>query len=131
MRRLSNAAILMGSLLTVRTVFSINRRANPRFQAALSATDSTFRFRMGEAAVQLVISDGRVRVRPGAGRRADFELRLLDPKGVVKQMVKEPDNVLPLLIEARIEQSGNPARLFHLGYLASLCSVQLGELNLA
>jgi len=116
-----DAAILNVMVVGIRGMFGLVNLRSPRFREALKGFDATYRFRAGSSARRLVFADGRIGAPRGEGPAPDYELILLDPAGVVKRMYENPDDMIKLLMENKIDQSGNNFYLFKFGYLLGLC----------
>ncbi len=50
----------------------------------------------------------------------DYEIKFIDLLGTVRHMVNDSNDVLGLLIENKIDQTGNTYYLFKFGYLFGL-----------
>jgi len=99
-----------------------------RFRKALERFDATYQFRTGPITRRLIFADGCIRTRRGLDPSSDYEIVLLDPPGVVRRILKNPDNLIKLLMENKIDQRGNNYYLFKFGYLLGLCDRYFQEL---
>jgi hypothetical protein len=120
-RALTDACVIHGIGVGSWALFELFGRRFERFRGALDGFEATYQFRAGSACRRLVFADGHVTTRRGAVAAPEYELELLDPVAVVRCVAADPNDVLRLLMENRIEQRGNNYYLFQLGYLMGLC----------
>lgn len=113
--------LLHGLVLVLWLTFLCMRLVNPRFRRTIDSFEATYQFRSGRAVRQLIISSGRVRTHGGAASMPDYEIAFLDLAGALRHMLVDSNDVVGLLIENKIEQTGNKYYLFKLGYLIGLC----------
>ena len=107
-------------------LLEVLRRRDARIQRALTNFSACYQFRTPHgAARRLIFAGGRARTRAGLADAPDYEVVLLDPPAVVEQLARDPDDVVRLLLENKIDQRGNPYYLFKLGYLMGLCERRL------
>lgn len=116
-----DAFILHAIVLTSWVVFGVVRLLSRRFRRALRSFEATYQFRTASAGRQLIFSGGRIRTRRGIAGAPDFELVLLDPPGVLNRLRENPNDMLALMLENKIDQRGNQFYLFKYGYLWGLC----------
>jgi hypothetical protein len=116
-----DAAILHGLVIVIWAVFNLVRLRSERFRQALDRFQATYQFRAGTRARRLIFSAGRIATRGGPVPSPDYELILLDPWGVLRQLLKNPNDLIRLLMENKIDQHGNNYFLFKFGYLLGLC----------
>jgi len=111
-------------------LLEVTRRHDARLQRALNGFSACYQFcTPGGAARRLIFEGGRARSRAGRDPAPDYEVVLLDPLAVVGQLARDPDDVVRLLLEGKIDQRGNPYYLFKLGYLLALCERRLRGLG--
>lgn len=118
---LGTTLLLHALVFALWLTFSCMRLVNPRFRRAIGSLDTTYQFRSGCAVRQLIISSGRVRTHAGAASTPDYEIAFLDLAGVLRHLRVDSNDVVGLLMENKIEQTGNEYHLFNLGYLIGLC----------
>jgi len=123
--RAAEGAQLHALVVGLALLFAWMQRAEPRFRRALAGFDATYLFRYGTAARQLVFSKGKVLSRRGSGLNPDFTLTFVDLPGALRHLAARPHDVLQLMIDNRIRQSGNKFFIFKLGYLAALTEDEL------
>lgn len=116
-----NAAIVHGMVMGNWAIFELVRHGEPRFQKSLEDFEAVYQFRAGKSGRRLIFAKGRIKNRSGVCDLPDYELVLIDPPGVLKGLVKNPDDMIRLLMENRIDQRGNNYYLFKYGYLLGLC----------
>ena len=131
-KSLQDKILVHGMVIGTCAVFELVRRRYPRFGRALESFEATYQFRAGSsksaACRCLVFTSGRVKTRHGFTTTADYEIVLLDPAAVVKQLLDNPNDMLRLLLENKIDQYGNNYYLFKYGYLWGLCSRYFSDL---
>lgn len=120
--------LLHASVLGIWLVFILVRLVDPRFRGAIESFEATYQFRVGTATRRLIVSDGRVRTRRGAVEAPEFEIVFLDLPGALRHMLKDANDVLTLMVENKIDQTGNNYYLFKFGYLCGLCERSVREL---
>lgn len=120
LKMIVDGAVVHGMVMGTAALFDLVRRADPRFRKALEGFDATYQFRTGGTAHRLIFDHGRIRTRPGRTSSPDYELNLLDPVGVVRRLVEDPNKTINLLMENKIDQRGNNYYLFKYGYLMGL-----------
>jgi hypothetical protein len=101
---------------------------NTRFRKAVSLFIATYQFRAGSSARQLIFDGNGVRTRRGACTSPDFEINFIDLTGSLAYMRKYPNDLLTLIMENKIEQTGNLYYLYRFGYLCGLCESAFGSL---
>lgn len=126
--RAQHAALLHGSVIGTWLVFKLARRLDPRMKKATKTFEATYQFRSGSAVRRLIFTGGRVTTRRGAVADPDYELVLLDPPAVIRQLAEDPNDVLRLLMDNKVRQRGNMYYLFRYGYLWGLCRRYATEL---
>lgn len=120
---LTNQFLLQGFVLTLLAVFRAAWLMDPRFRKAVRSFRATYVFHSGDAAGQLVFKPGgrfHFSPRPASGRE-DYRVDFLDLPAAVERMAEDPNDVIRLLLENRVDASGNVYYLFHFGYLCELC----------
>jgi hypothetical protein len=127
-KKILDAVILHGVVLGSWLIFRLVKLRSIRFQKALENFNATYQFRTGSMGRLLIFSDGNIATRRGIVPEPDYELVLLDPLGVLKRLAKNPDDVIKLLMENKIDQRGNNYYLFKFGYLLGLCQRWFQEL---
>lgn len=116
-----DAAILHAMVVGNWALFRLVKLGDGRFKKAVTDFEATYQFRTRHAGRTLTFSGGRLSTRNGIASDADYELVLVDPPGVVKRMIENPDDMIKLLMENKIDQRGNNYFLFRYGYLLGLC----------
>jgi hypothetical protein len=102
-------------------LFVAANKRDERFRRAIADFEATYQFRVGSSAQQVHFDHGQVWTSaPSEIQEPDFEIVILDIYEAVKLISREPENVLRLLMENRIEQRGNKYFLFRFGYLCGL-----------
>lgn len=130
--RVRDRLMLHGGVLGLWLLVEVTRRRNVRLRRALAGFCACYQFRArGGSARRLIFGGGRARTLAGAIPAPDYEICLLDPPGILRQLARDPDDVLRLLLEGKIDQRGNPYYLFKLGYLISLCQGSARQLGRA
>ena len=124
-----DAAIVHGLVLGCAAMFGWVNLRYERFRCALDGFDAVYQFRAGSAVRRLIFSGGRIRTRLGAAEEPDYELALIEPVGVVRCLVNNPDDMIKLLMENKIDQQGNNFYLFKFGYLLGLCDRYFQEVR--
>lgn len=119
MRGLSTDLAVFGLVGGLGVLFAAANKRDDRFREAIATFEATYQFRMGRWTRQLHFERGKVWT---SGRivEPDFEIVILDLYEAVKLISQEPENVLRLLMENRIQQRGNKYFLFRFGYLCGL-----------
>ena len=115
-------------VIAIAMVFHLVNSRSSRFRKALEKFDAIYQFRTGDTGRRLIFLDGHIKIRAGLVPAPDYELVLLDPPGVLKRLYKNPDDVIKLLMENKIDQRGNNFYLFKFGYLFGLCQRWFQEL---
>jgi len=128
-KKILDAIILHGIVIGSWLVFMLVKRRSSRFRKALENFNATYQFRAGKMGRLLIFSDGRIFTRRGIVPNPDYELDLIDPAGVLKRLTKNPDDLIKLLMENKIDQRGNNFYLFKFGYLLGLCQRWFQELR--
>jgi len=128
LKKARNALIVHAMVIGIWLVFHLVKSRSARFRKALEQFNAIYQFRTGDTGRRLIFSDGRIKIRAGIISAPDYELVLLDPPGVLKRLYKNPDDVIKLLMENKIDQRGNNFYLFKLGYLVGLCQRWFQEL---
>jgi len=128
LERVRDGAILHGMVIGIWAVFKLVKLRSGRFRKAVEAFDATYQFRTGAIGRRLVFSAGRIRTTRGLVPSPDYELVLIDPPGVLKRLYKNPNDLIKLLMENKIDQLGNNYFLFKFGYLVGLCERWFREL---
>ena len=127
---LATTAMLHGLVTAMWAVFNVVGRSDPRFRRAIADFEGRYQFRAGTTTRRLVFDRGKVRA-PLSIRAArepsdpDFEILFLDLPGAISGMRDHPHDVIHLLLENKIDQTGNKHYLFKLGYLVGLCEHRL------
>lgn len=124
-----NAAIIHGMGIGSWLIFTLVKLRYSRLKKALENFNAVYQFRAGSTGRLLIFSDGRITTRSGIVKAPDYELDLIDPPGVLKRLLKNPDDVIKLLMENKIDQRGNNFYLFKYGYLLGLCQRYFQELT--
>ncbi len=124
--QLRDRLVIHAGVFGLGMLLEVIRRRDDRLRRALAGFDACYQFRTpGGAARRLIFGGGRTRSRAGRGPAPDYEVVLLDPPAVIGQLARDPDDVVRLLLEGKIDQRGNPYYLFKLGYLLGLCERHL------
>ncbi len=126
--KILDAVILHGVVIGSWLVLRLVKRRSRRLQKALENFRAIYQFRTGATGRLLIFSDGRITTRRGIVPEPDYEIDLIDPLGVLKRLAKNPDDVIKLLMENKIDQRGNNFYLFKFGYLLGLCQRWFQEL---
>jgi len=121
LKKARNALIVHAMVIAIWLVFHLVRSRSARFRKALEKFNAIYQFRTGDTGRRLIFLDGNIKIRGGIVPAPDYELVLLDPPGVLKRLYKNPDDVIKLLMENKIDQRGNNFYLFKFGYLFGLC----------
>lgn len=116
-------------LMALGFLFNCFRIFDGRFGRAVRSYEAEYAFRTPSSARTLLFSRGRIRTRKGVGPSPDYEIVILDPPGALKTLMKNPDDLLTLIVENKINQKGNLFFLYKLGYLVGLCNARLGGLT--
>ncbi len=119
--RAIDEAVLHGMVLGTWAAFRLVKSRSRRFRNAIDSFDATYQFRAGSTGRRLIFSGGRISTRMGFSPSPDYELVLIDPLGALRQLFKNPDDMIRLLMENKIDQRGNNYYLFKYGYLLGLC----------
>ena len=127
--KILDAIILHGVVIGSWLVFMLVKLRYSRFQKALENFSATYQFRTGSMGRLLIFSNGRIITRRGIIPDPDYELDLINPLGVLKRLVRNPDDLIKLLMENKIGQRGNNYFLFKFGYLLGLCQRWLLDLT--
>jgi hypothetical protein len=117
-------ALLHGLVIGLASALELGRHLDERLHSAIASFDACYQFRAGEAARQLVFSDGRVRTFRGRCESPDFEVTFLELACSLDRLRGGPQHVFRLLLENKIDQRGNKHYLFRLGYLIGLCDTR-------
>ncbi len=125
--RALDEAILHGMVIGTWAAFRLVKLRSRRFRNAVDSFEATYQFRTASAGRTLIFSGGRITTRRGFSPSPDYEIVLLDPRGAFRQLFKNPDDMIRLLMENKIDQRGNNYYLFKYGYLLGLCERFLRE----
>lgn len=124
-RRTAEIALLHVFVIDLAVVFSLMRRHDKRFARAVSDYRAVYQFVVGRSVRRLIIDNGQFRTRRGKGSKVDYEIVFLDLLGALRQLSQQPNDVLQLLLQNKIDKSGNNYYLFRFGYLCGLCESHL------
>ena len=126
--KIERAAILHGMVVGCWLLFKLFGLRYRRFRKAMEEFDAVYQFRTGSSARLLIFSKGCIKTRRGVVPLPDYELVLLDPAGVLERLLKNPDDMIKLLMENKIDQRGNIYYFFKFGYFLGLCQRCFREL---
>lgn len=126
--RVETGLLFHASVVGIWLVFAFIRLIDERFRRAIESFEATYQFRVGTSTRRLIVSDSRVRTRRGAVEAPEFEIVFLDLPGALRHMLKDANDMLTLMVENKIDQTGNNYYLFKFGYLCGLCERSLREL---
>ncbi|MBN2295040.1 MAG: hypothetical protein JXM70_21605 [Pirellulales bacterium] len=118
--RIVDAVVLHLSVIGSWAIIEIVRRRYGRLQRAIQSFEATYQFTAGSAVRSLTFSKGHVETKYGPVTSPDYELILLDPLAVARQIAINPNDIFKLMVENKIEQRGNNYFLFRYGYLLGL-----------
>lgn len=113
-------ALLHVFVVVVWIVFVCTRALSLRFRKTVEGFEATYQFRSASSARRLDISNGHVSTHSGVCASPDYEIYFIDLFGSLRHMVKNSNDVLWLVLENKIDHSGNIYYLFKLGYLFGL-----------
>ncbi|MBU1669974.1 MAG: hypothetical protein KKF41_03440 [Actinobacteria bacterium] len=119
---------VLHALLTV-VAFAFNRLKvlDARFGRAVAGYDAVYVFSTPSSERTLVFGRGRIRTRRGRAPSPDFEISILDPPGALRAILRNPDDPISLVVQNKIEQSGNLFFLYKLGSLFGLSRAYLNR----
>ena len=124
-RRTIETALLHVFVIELAAIFSLMRRRDERFARAVSDYRAVYQFVVGRSARRLIIDNGQIRTRRGKGSKVDYEIVFFDLLSALRQFSQQPNDVLQLLLQNKIDKSGNNFYLFRFGYLCGLCESRL------
>jgi hypothetical protein len=128
LQRLMQGAVLHLLLMAVALLFKIFRLLDKRFSRAVKGYEAVYVFRTPSSSRSMIFDHGRIRTRRGDTGSPDYEILLLDPPGALKAVLENPNDLVSLVVENKINQRGNLFFLYKLGYLAGLIEARFRSL---
>ncbi len=116
-------------LVAAGVLFNFFRLMDRRFSRAVDSFEAVYVIRTPSAARSLVFGRGRIRTRRGADGSPDYEIALLDPPGALKGILENPNDLITLVVENKINQQGNLFYLYKIGYLIGLAEARFRSLS--
>lgn len=129
MARVAQDALLNVLVTATALLFTCFKLLDSRFRRAVASFEAVYLFRTPSSSRSLVFSNGRITTREDGIGPPDFEVDLLDPKGALRAVLKNPNDLISLIVENKIDQSGNLFFLYKFGYLAGLCEARFARLG--
>lgn len=127
--RIKQALFLHTFVIAVWLLFNVFRLLDKRFATAIRSFSATYHFCTPLCVRSLVFDCGRIKTRRGKSPSPDFEILILDPLGVLVSMSNNPDDLYTLVMENKINQSGNLFFLYKFGFLAGLCNRRFQDIT--
>lgn len=127
--RLVQDALLHVLVMAAGLLFTCFRLLDSRFRRAVESFEAVYSFQTPSSSRALVFDNGRINTRRRVVGPPDFEIRLLDPRGALRSILRNPNDLITLVVENKINQRGNLFFLYKFGYLVGLCEARFKSMR--